>query len=288
MSTDPDTWDGLATARANPNFHPAIELEARLARDAYHRLPEGHRWLLGDRGRFNMGLTALLLAAGGMLTAHGLSQVCKARDIGSPGRALKYVEHLLRYGLVSTEPAEGRWTTHRLILGPLLISHYRARLRAMLEGMLIFDPIAQAALDLIDTDEFLPLCITLAGANGDNSALARRVYAQGVGLFLERDCGMLMLLDLMLAQPADRSRLLERAPLSRYGLARDYGVSRAHINKLLADAAAADLLSLEDDGAAVVFSPHLSEVLELHNAAIFHGLRTGIAQYLASRPALRN
>jgi len=33
-------------------------------------------------------LTALLLAAGGMLTAHSLSQICKARGIGSSGRAL--------------------------------------------------------------------------------------------------------------------------------------------------------------------------------------------------------
>ncbi|WP_340645857.1 hypothetical protein [Phenylobacterium sp.] len=288
MSTDPATWDGLAQARANPRFHAAIDLEAKLARDAYHALPEGHRWLLGDRGRFNMGLIALLLAGSGTLTAQNLSQMSKARGIGSAGRALKYVEHLLRYGLVSAEPGDGRWTTHGLILGPILIGHYRARFRAMLEAMRLFDPTVAPVLELIETDEFLPLCLTLAGANGDNSELARQIYADGLGLFLERDCGMLILMDLMLTQPAGRAQPLERAPLSRYGLARDYGVSRAHINKLLADAGVAGLLTLEDDGCAVVFSPRLSEVLELHTAAIFLGLRTGIAQYMASRPAARD
>ena len=288
MSTEAATWDGLARARANPNFHPAIELEARLARDVFHALPAGHRWLLADRGRFNMGLLALLLAASDAFTAQALGQACKAREIGSVGRALKYVEHLLRYGLVQAEPGEGRWTTHRLTLGPILIGHYRTRFRATLEALSLFDPSTAPALDLIDTDEFLPLCLTLAGANGDRSDLARTVYARGMGIFMERDCGMLILMDLMLGQAQGRGRLLEGARLSRYGLARDYGVSRAHINKLLADAGAAGLLTLEADGSAVAFSPHLSEVLELHNAAIFHGLRAGIAQYLASRPAARD
>lgn len=284
----PKVWEGLAQARANPQFQPAIELEARLARDAYHALPEGHRWLLGDRGRFNMGLIALLLAGSDALTAQNLSQISKARDIGSSGRARKYVEHLLRHGLVSAESGDGRWTTHRLTLGPILLGHYRARLRATLEGMRLFDPSVTPALALTETDEFLPLCLTLAGANGDNSELAHQIYADGLGIFLERDCGMLILMDLMLAQPADRSRLLARAPLSRYGLARDYGVSRAHINKMLSDAAAAGLLSLEDDGGTVLFSHRLSELLELHSAAIFLGLRTGIGQYMASRPAARD
>lgn len=284
----PKVWEGLAQARANPQFHPAIELEARLARDAYHALPEGHRWLLGDRGRFNMGLIALLLAGSGALTAQNLSQISKARDIGSSGRARKYVEHLLRHGLVSAEPGDGRWTTHRLTLGPILVGHYRTRLRATLEGMRLFEPSVTPALALTETDEFLPLCLTLAGANGDNSELAQQIYADGLGIFLERDCGMLILMDLMLAQPAGRSRLLERAPLSRYGLARDYGVSRAHINKVLSDAAAAGLLSLEDDGGTVLFSRRLSELLELHSAAIFLGLRTGVDQYMASRPAARD
>lgn len=288
MSPGPDVWEGLIQARASRQFHPAIELEARLARDAYHALPEGHRWLLGDRGRFNMGLIALLLAGSGALTAQNLSQISKSRGIGSAGRALKYVEHLLRYGLVSAEPGDGRWTTHSLTLGPILLGHYRVRFRAILEALRLLDPAVTPVLDLVQTEEFLPLCLALAAANDDSSDLARQIYADGLGLFLERDCGMLILMDLMLAQPAVRPRLLDRAPLSRYGLARDYGVSRAHINKLLSDAAAAGLLSLEDDGGAVLFSHRLSDLLEQHSAAIFLGLRTGISQYMASRPAARD
>ena len=75
---------------------------------------------------------------------------------------------------------------------------------------------------------------------------------------------MSILFDLLASQPPERSRLLEEAPLSRYALARRYGVSRAHINKLFAESGHTEAI-----GDRVVFSETLSDALEAHFALVF-------------------
>jgi hypothetical protein len=85
-----------------------------------------------------------------------------------------------------------------------------------------------------------------------------------INFFLDREAGMSILFDLLASQSPDRTRLLQEAPLSRYALARRYGVSRAHINKLLAESGHTEAI-----GDRVVFSETLSEALEAHFALIF-------------------
>ena len=75
---------------------------------------------------------------------------------------------------------------------------------------------------------------------------------------------MSILFDLLASQSPDRTRLLEEAPLSRYALARRYAVSRAHINKLLAESGHTEAI-----GDRVTFSETLSDALEAHFALIF-------------------
>jgi hypothetical protein len=86
-----------------------------------------------------------------------------------------------------------------------------------------------------------------------------------VAFFLDREAGMLLLLDLIGAQEPGRRRLLEAARISRSAVSRRYGVSRAHINKLLAESGYIE--SVERD--RVVFKPALSRAMERHFAAVF-------------------
>ena len=74
-----------------------------------------------------------------------------------------------------------------------------------------------------------------------------------------------VLFDLLTAQEPERRRLLEAARISRYALARRYGVSRAHINKLLAESGCIECV--ESD--RVLFKPALSRAMERHFAAVF-------------------
>ena len=98
-------------------------------------------------------------------------------------------------------------------------------------------------------------------------------------IFFARDGGMRMLQHLMLRQPQVRPRLLDAAPLSRAALARRYGVSRTHVNRLLSDAQAAGALRLEGRD-RVVFSQGFSDELETYLAGMLQVCRV-IGQGLA-------
>ena len=89
---------------------------------------------------------------------------------------------------------------------------------------------------------------------------------------------MLVLQHLLLSQSPDRAHLLQDAVLSRSDLSRRYGVSRTHINRILADAQAAGALHL---GSAdrVAFTPTFSLELEAFLAGQFQVMRV-VAQGL--------
>jgi len=87
-----------------------------------------------------------------------------------------------------------------------------------------------------------------------------------ITLFMQRDGGMDILRDLTASQPAERSRFLDVAPLSRLGLARRCNVSRTQVTRVLDEAQAAGLLTVTKD--QVVFSPELSDSALHHLAFI--------------------
>ena len=99
-----------------------------------------------------------------------------------------------------------------------------------------------------------------------NAAYAR------VAPFVARDIGIRFLFAMIEQQPVAGARLLDRARLSRRQLAIRLGVSRIHINRLLAELAAAELIVMvaEDE---LVFAPDLSEAVEFLFAYAFQAMR---------------
>jgi DNA-binding transcriptional regulator LsrR (DeoR family) len=91
---------------------------------------------------------------------------------------------------------------------------------------------------------------------------------------------MRILQHLVLRQPAERTRLLEAAPLSRAQMSRRYGVSRTHINRILADAEAAGAITLPAPD-RVAFAPAFSDEVEAYFAGQFQVLRV-VAQTMAA------
>ena len=102
-------------------------------------------------------------------------------------------------------------------------------------------------------------------------------------MFGMREAGLLILYDLMLSQPPDRERLLEAAPISRAALSRRFGVSRAHVNKMLSDASDAGLINCPTSD-RVVFSPALSAGIERQCAEVFQLTRAAALIALATLP----
>jgi CRP-like cAMP-binding protein len=86
-------------------------------------------------------------------------------------------------------------------------------------------------------------------------------------IFVAREGGMRIVQHLLLRQSKTRGRFLQAAPLSRADLSRNHGISRTHINRLLAEAEAAGVLSLDGPN-RVVFSPAFSDEVEAYIAGM--------------------
>ena len=167
---------------------------------------------------------------------------------------------------MTVEAGPGLWTRRRMRVGAGLIRTLRERALIDFTAMLRLAPELSGAAEIAQTDDGFA---TYAIAVSIVANLRRDIFtfrdAPPIGFFLDREAGMLILFDLIGAQAADRERLLEAAAISRYALSRRYGVSRAHINKLLAESGHID--SIESD--RVVFNPTLSRALERHYAVVF-------------------
>lgn len=179
---------------------------------------------------------------------------------------------------MTVAPGPGLWTRRPMSVGPGLIRAFRDRALIDLEATLRLAPELACAADIARTDDgFASYAIAIAIVASRRPDMFSFKSTPPIGFFLDREAGMLILFDLLAAQAPGRRRLLETAPISRYALSRRYGVSRAHINKLLAESGHID--SVDSD--RVVFNPMLSRAMERHFAAVFQ-LNYCAAQALAT------
>jgi hypothetical protein len=275
----------IAEVRAQPGFRRTVEDLTSRAIDHYLSLNEAFQWMLKDLGRVAIGFTAMVMDGTEQgLTAGALIALCKTNDISSPGRVTQFLNRGYQYGEITPEPGPGHWTRRRLILGPGFFQHYSERVRRDMQAMTMLAPDIAAATTLLDEPEIFRHYSVSAGAIvASRPDLFKPSPSRPPYLFGKRDAGMLMLHDLMMSQPTERSRLLEEAPLSRAALSRRFGVSRAHVNAMLSEAGKAGLLSCPQPD-RVVFSPILSESIERQNALLIQLTRAAAMFALATRP----
>jgi hypothetical protein len=275
----------IAALRERSGFRSILESAAQAAVDHYLQADAAIQWMMKDVGRTAIGLTALVLrGAPGGLTAAALRDACLAGDISSSGRVMDFINHGCRTGALIAHDGPGHWTHRPIGLGPGLLDTFRRRAQIDLEAVARLYPEVSPAIALTDQDggfeHYIGCAAVLSAAQPDLFAAAPRGPTH---LFLDRDVGMLLLFDLMTAQPEPRERLLESAPLSRAALSRRFGVSRAHINKLLADADREGLLCLPHPD-RVVFAPALSEGVERQCAIVMRLTQAAALMALATRP----
>ena len=276
------TIEGL---RASPGFRQACERAAAAAVAHFQSLDGHHRWITKDLGRISICLTALILyATEEGLTAQSLIAACRFSGVASSGRVLQIVRRCEAAGdLEVAADGPALWTRRRMTLSGTLLRIFRHRARLDLEAMTTLAPEVRSILDRFDDNAFFLRYVWHVGLfTAGRDSLGVFTPRSPTYLFLEREAGMLMLFDLLGAQAADRERLLEAAPISRYALSGRYDVSRVHINKMLADAAAAGLLTCPATD-RVAFSPTLSDGLERQYAFLFQLSRAaGLASLAAT------
>jgi hypothetical protein len=263
---DQVTEEGLACIREHPEFRSAVERAAAQSVAHFQNLDPTRQWITKDIGRATICMTALALHMIGDLTVHTLTAACVGTGISSAGRVQQLVRRCQDIGEMIVEPGAGLWTRRPMRVGEGIIRLLRERALIDLTAMLPLAPELSAAAEIAQTDEgFAAYLLAISMSINQRQDVFSFRSSPPIAFFLDREAGMLLLFDLIGAQDPDRQRLLEAASISRYALSRRYGVSRAHINKLLAESGY--IAFIESD--RVAFKPALSRAMERHYAAVF-------------------
>ena len=275
----------VARLRTHPRFREAAEAQAAAVLAEYDAQDSHDRWLLKDLGRAALWLGAMILDTMPRgLTVSGLAAVAAERQVCSRGRVLAFTHYALDSGRLALTPGAEPWVRRRLVLTPAFIKPSRRRLILQFTTTALLAPEVAAALPRLASDSVVQQASVAIGLLlSARPELNRNPGGPLRQIFIARDGGMRMLQHLLLRQAKTRARLLQAAPISRAALARRYGVSRTHVNRLLADAEAAGALRLEGRD-RVVFSQGFSDELEAYLAGGFQVCRLVAQGMMAQKP----
>lgn len=268
--------EAIAALRAHPGFGEAMRTSASGLVDLY----QGSRllnWLMDDRGRLVVGYLALYLhferrpddpASG--LTPTRMKQLCTEFGVCSAGRTTAMLS-LMRLGgyLAPASDIDDR-RLHRLVATERLIELLVVRWRLHFSAMVPLLPEGKAACAALHDPAFVRAMVA-AMFDRFRSGFRFLDHAPGVGLFGDRNGGMLILSSLLTAGEADDAMPPRRpVAISIASLARRFGVSRAHVLKLIRDAADEGLIErIGPAGERIVILPRLSNAAQNLFATMF-------------------
>jgi len=278
------TDESSTAIRAHPQFRTAVARATAESVAHFQSQDLSYQWITKDIGRAAICVTALSLHMVGRLTAQTLTASCLEHDVSSAGRVQQVIRRCQDIGELTVEDGPGLWTRRPMRMGERLIGIMRERALIDLKATLCVAPELADAAELAQTDDgFLNYAIALAMITNARRDLFAFRNSSPVNLLLDREAGMLIVFDFISRQSPDQPRLLQEAAISRYALARRYGVSRAHINKILAESGHMDCIGAD----RVVFSDALSAAMEQHFALVFQ-LNQCAAQALLSNWRFEN
>jgi hypothetical protein len=266
-------------ALAEIQAHPAFAAAVREAATGFVELYQGNRVLnsvLNDRGRAIFGLVTLYLhfapPRDGRLagfTVTEAKELCVEQGVCSAGRAGAAIMLMRLVGYL--EPLPGAGDRRKRLYGATerLVAIHEARWRRLFAAMTPLCAGGPALVAALDDPRFTP---AYARRLGEDYCAGLRLlhHAPQLGLFAERNAGMLVLFSLLVSRPAAES-LLPGAPvqLSVSGLARRFHVSRVHVLKLLRDAEAEGLIVRAGSSQEIAFTPRLVEAVRDFFATMF-------------------
>ncbi len=259
--------------------HPQFARAMRAVLAGHVDLYRGNRILnyVGyDRGRLVVGLLALYLHVSrhpgdptSGLTAHALKSLCVEQDLCSPGRARAMLSVLRLFGYVAPLPGSDR---RYKLLAPtdLLMTSLRQRWSMMFGALALVLPEGVDALARLERDDFFAALVRRVVDQFRSGLRALQVVPE-LRLFAERNAGLNILFSLVIAGDADDTMPPTRpVRVSISELARRFSVSRAHVLRLLRDAAAEGLLArsgVAED--AITILPPLARALRDGVAIVF-------------------
>jgi len=258
----------IAALKAHPQFPEAC----RQAAVSVITLYRGNRLvnaLMNDRGRSAIIFLALYLhhqwraedpRSG--LTMSRLKSICADQNIGSPGRIETFVMLMRMFGVLKHMPSPADQRVRRLAPTERLTAMLYERWRGLLDAMTPVMPEAATISAGLADETFARGLVRRLGEDflaGKRPLEDRRARE----LFGDRNAGVMIALSLITAGGPGAFPPHNPVAVSISALARQFGVSRVHVRKLLRDAADAGYIRrATTDGAMIDLLPPLHAAVE--------------------------
>ena len=244
-----------------------------------------------DRGRLVISILAYYLHVSRRpddpssgLTANGIKSLCIEQDVCSPGRARALLSLMRLFGYIATAPSAADRRLKLLMPTDLLVASLRERWDLLFESIALVLPETAAARAALDGPDFLPAFVRHI-VDQYRTGVRPLDFAAPLRPFAERNAGLIILFSLAIAgEPDDTVPPMRPVQISISDLARRFGVSRAHVLRLLRDGAAEGFITraATDKDAKVTFQPALAHAIHVWIATVFllfaHCSRAALAE----------
>lgn len=265
--------EAVAALRARPGFAAAMRQSAAGIVAMYQG---GHllNWLVDDRGRVLFGYFALFLhvtrdpadpASG--LTPTRMKAMCTEFGICSAGRAGAMLSLMRFSGYLMPDIQVVDRRQRRLVATEKLVALLRERWRLHFAAMAPLLPDGADLRDALETQSFMARFVPELVARF-RAGFRPVQYGPGLGLFGERNAGMLVLMSLLAAGEADDTVPPSRpVRMSLAALARRFSVSRQHVVNIMRDAEREGMIARTGD--RVTITPALADGAQNFFASLY-------------------
>jgi DNA-binding MarR family transcriptional regulator len=259
--------DWIAEVRARPRFQEAMRHSVERALAMTEENPVYHT-NVRDAGRMTLAMIALYLDATGGLTHRRLREMSGDLGMLSAGRATAILFQLRMIGYVTPQAVRADGAATLYVPTAKMRDAFRARVRIEIEAMAKLEPEAEELLARFDEDETFRVFVAHFGSLFGRGEPREDLAA--LNAIAARNSGMLVLFNIL--HNADTGGVFPpsgRAPISVSALSRRFGVSRAHVARLLREIEQDGFITRDMDEDSVTLLPILAERFSVYFACIY-------------------
>ena len=264
--------DMIADMRAQPRFVEALHLNARELLTRHYNDPALHRSFI-DGGRQFLGILALYLGATGGVTHRRLRDLAGEGNILSTGRATALLMQMRWMGYLQPVAESKRGVAKTYLPTSQLVSDCAFRVRIDMSALALVLPEIAPMLQQLDDRRVFDLFMADFGASALSASRETHVPTAPISAFYLRSAGMATLFAIYEYAAGESYRgVYGSAAIAATELAKQFGVSRTQIVRLLHDAERAGFVRQDTKQTSLEVQPAFVDLFETFWAIYFIGL----------------
>jgi hypothetical protein len=260
----------LEAMRAAPNFRAALHCVARDTLGQYEADKEMSR-TLNDSARMNMGFFALYLDASGGLTLARIQALMADLGFSSRGRAAAFLIRLRMLGFVEVAAVQPDRRARVYLPTQKLRSIILTQLRTGFSALSLIEPEAAALPAIVEQPAVFQRLMRDIGGGFIKSVKVSPAPPL-LQTFTRYNLGMMIVFTLLLSAPDGSFPPVGPIPVSVAGMARRYGLSRSHVQRLFRAGEKGGFFSHDPNAGTVTLHPTLFDSIEQFYAFYFSAL----------------